>query len=123
MRAARGFLWLLSVPLTVLALGLGTGAWGASGEVTVEGKLVDVHSDDFAHGQETHQYWLETDQGTYELRFSQSPMLPLASKVRVHGQRSGSSDRRRCGRCHRRGGEHVTAVVHASADTCSALRP
>lgn len=91
MRAARGFLWLLSIPLTVLALVVGTGAWGASGEVTVEGKLIDVHSDDFAHGQATHRYWLETDQGTYELRFSQSPVLPLASKVRVQGQRSGGS--------------------------------
>jgi chitodextrinase len=91
-RAARGFLWLLSVPVTVLALALGTGAWGAAGgEVTITGKLIDVHSDDFARGQATHQYWLETDQGTYELRFSQSPALPRASKVRVHGQRSGNT--------------------------------
>ena len=91
MRAARGFLWLLSVPVAVLALALGTGAWGAAGgEVTVAGKLIDVHSDDFVRGQATHQYWLETDQGTYELGFSKSPAL----RSREQGARARSAQRK-----------------------------
>lgn len=62
------------------------------GSVQFEGRLVDVHSDDFEHGTASHQYRLETDQGTFQLRFAdRSPELPRASRVAVRGQRSGST--------------------------------
>jgi hypothetical protein len=61
-------------------------------DVVLEGKLVDVHSDDFVNGHATHEYRLETVQGTYELRLSdRNPELPRASRVSVHGQRGGNT--------------------------------
>jgi chitodextrinase len=92
MSAARGLFVVLAGPITVLALLFGTRAWAAGSDVTVAGKLIDAHSDDFDHGKAVHQYRLETDQGSYELQFiDKHPELARASRVTVHGQRSGNT--------------------------------
>jgi hypothetical protein len=86
----------LSLIIVLVGAALLFGAAGAyatfTGSAQFEGRLVDVHSDDFEHGTASHQYRLETDQGTFELRFAdRSPELPRASRVAVQGQRSGST--------------------------------
>jgi len=86
----------LSLVVVLAGAALLFGAAGAyatfAATTQVDGRLVDIHSDDFEHGAATHQYRLETDQGTFELRFADRfPELPRASRVTVQGQRSGST--------------------------------
>jgi hypothetical protein len=92
MPAAR-HLHVIVVALLALCGLVTVGAFSAVGsDVTMEGRLLDIHSDDFAHGRSQHEYRLETAQGTYELRFADRyPQLPRASRVSVHGQRSGNT--------------------------------
>jgi chitodextrinase len=70
----------------------GSGASAAADDVTLEGKLVAVHSDDFAHGRSDVRYSLETGQATYAVEFAeQQPELPQANRVVVHGALNGNA--------------------------------
>jgi hypothetical protein len=83
----------LSRSLTAAAALLAFAALAAAGsassraaDVTLEGTLTVVHSDDFAHGRSNIQATLDTGQATYVLQLADDTGLPQTSKVRVHGQ-------------------------------------
>lgn len=54
MHTPRGLVMVLAAPIAVLALLAATGAWAGGSDVTLEGKLVDIHSDDFVDGRANH---------------------------------------------------------------------
>jgi chitodextrinase len=72
----------------VLAFAVLTAGGSASGrgdDVTLDGKLTVVHSDDFAHGRSDFSATLDTGQATYDVQLADDTDLPRASRVRVHG--------------------------------------
>jgi chitodextrinase len=61
-------------------------------DVTLDGKLTVVHSDDFAHGRSEIHATLDTGQASYALQLADDTSLPRASTVRVQGrQLSGTT--------------------------------
>jgi chitodextrinase len=86
----RRLLVILASIVFLVLWGSGSSAFGSDG--TFSGKLVGIHTDDFAHGRSTFRYGLATAQGTLELRFADdAPVIPSASEVTVHGSRNGNT--------------------------------
>src|SRR5438876_9477485 len=72
--------------LAFAGLAAGGSASSRAADVTLDGKLTVVHSDDFAHGRSNIDATLDTGQASYALQLADDTGLPRASKVRVHGQ-------------------------------------
>ena len=71
---------------------VGGGASAGGGDVVLDGKLVTIHSDDFAHGKSTITSRLETAQGSFDLALADHDQpLPRTDTVRVHGVQSGNT--------------------------------
>jgi chitodextrinase len=85
----RPFARSLAAAAAVLAFAVLTAGVGASGrgdDVTLDGKLTVVHSDDFAHGRSHLSATLDTGQAQYDVELPDDADVPRASRVRVHGQ-------------------------------------
>ena len=59
-------------------------------QVILQGRIVDVHTDDFAAARSTNTYVLETTHGTYRLQLpGQDPQIPRTTTVDVEGVARG----------------------------------
>ena len=92
MAAARHRQLVLVALLALCAFLAGSAFSAVDVDAVVEGRLIDIHTDDFAKGRAGHEYLLETTGATYHLAFGERPpVLPRAATVSVRGRRSGNT--------------------------------